>query len=256
VEHGRKRLQGSQAVHADGAGYAAVASRAHMGDRNRLGKGAPHGDAAGKMAPVAAKSIPLRRAADPEIKLPRVQGRGLGQQRARRAGCGKVIGDGVRELTVRRRQVTRSSARAQARGENHRRLAQPPQRHRVLQRSAVRRHAKRGHPLRRHRGEPGQPAKAGRHLRQAAGRHRVRVEIHPHRSGRQALCADRCAVQHLRAVRSIRQDPPHGSQRQQRRDGRVGVRNTLGFDWDPKTRTSGSPTAGAIGCAKTCRMAS
>ncbi len=45
---------------------AAVASRAHVGDEEPFwAKGRPHSDAAGKMAPVAAKSIPT-----PTDKLP------------------------------------------------------------------------------------------------------------------------------------------------------------------------------------------
>ena len=81
------------------------------------------------------------------------------------------------------------------------------------------------------------PARAGRDLRQAAGRHPARLEVPALRARRQALCADRRALQHLRS--------PATSYAQIFRinaDGSGmevvarGVRNTVGFDFHPKTK--------------------
>ena len=56
-------------------------------------------------------------------------------------------------------------------------------------------------------------------LRQAAGRHPARLEVPALRAGRQALCADRRALQHLRCRRQVHADLPHQCGRQQHGGG-------------------------------------
>jgi len=76
---------------------AAVASRAHVGDEEPFwAKGRPHSDAAGKMAPVAAKSIPTPKSI-PSPKSNPTDKSNPPEHRARLTTTGRRKPDGLRE---------------------------------------------------------------------------------------------------------------------------------------------------------------
>jgi glucose/arabinose dehydrogenase len=75
----------------------------------------------------------------------------------------------------------------------------------------------------------------GRH-RLPAGRASPRLEVPEVRSRRYALPARRRPLQHLRARRALRDDPAPGCANPEEREIVArGVRNSVGFDWDPAT---------------------
>ena len=81
-------------------------------------------------------------------------------------------------------------------------------------------------------------------------------------SSRSARTAGSTFPSARRATSASRKDPVYAAIHRMKPDGSAvelfacGIRNTVGFDWDPRRRSSGSPTTGATGSATTCRPTS
>ena len=105
----------------------------------------------------------------------------------------------------------------QARGQGAGLRPLPSERPRVQGRHALHRRTVEGLQDREGRGCPGQPAEADRDLRQAAEGRSPWLEVHRHRSRRQALRSGRPARQQRAARRRARPDPADESRRLGRR---------------------------------------